>query len=98
MRDKPRVERAVQYVRGNFFAGEHFTGEADAQAAAEAWCRDVAGIRIHGAIAARLAEVFAECEAAALLPLPAPYDVPVFTRVKVHRDFDLLTELPGVSS
>ena len=27
-------------------------------------------------------------EAAALLPLPqAPYDVPVFTRVKVHRDF-----------
>jgi hypothetical protein len=22
------VERAVQYVRGNFFAGEHFTGKA----------------------------------------------------------------------
>ena len=33
------------------------------------------------------AEVFAEHEAAALLPLSLPYDVPVFTRVKVHRDF-----------
>ena len=31
-KDKPRVERAVQYVRGNFFAGETFTGLADAQA------------------------------------------------------------------
>jgi hypothetical protein len=86
-RDKPRVERAVQYVRGNFFAGEAFTGLADAQARAEAWCRDVAGMRIHGTICARPAEVFAEQEAAALLPLPDPYDVPVFTRVKVHRDF-----------
>ena len=25
-KDKPKVERAVQYVRGNFFAGEHFAG------------------------------------------------------------------------
>ena len=29
--DKPRVERAVQYVRGNFWAGESFTDLADAQ-------------------------------------------------------------------
>jgi hypothetical protein len=87
MRGKPRVERAVQYVRGNFFAGEHFAGLADAQAAAGRWCQEVAGMRIHGTIAARPAEVLAADEAAALLPLPAPYDVPVFTRVKVHRDF-----------
>jgi transposase len=87
-KDKPRVERAVQYVRGNFFAGEEFPGLSSAQARAEAWCADVAGMRVHGTIQARPAEVFAEHEAAALLPLPAhPYDVPVFTRVKVHRDF-----------
>jgi transposase len=86
-KDKPRVERAVQYVRGNFFAGERFTGLTDAQARAEAWCRDVAGARIHGTIQARPAEVFAEQEAGALLPLSLPYDVPVFTKVKVHRDF-----------
>jgi len=82
-KDKPRVERAVQYVRGNFFAGETFTSLADAQARAEAWCRGTAGMRIHGTIAARPAEVFTEQEAAALLPLSLPYDVPVFTRVKV---------------
>jgi transposase len=86
-KDKPKVERAVQYVRGNFFAGEHFGGLADAQAAAEAWCRDVAGMRIHGTIQARPAEVFAAQEASALLPASLPYDVPVFTTVKVHRDF-----------
>jgi transposase len=86
-KDKPRVERAVRYVRGNFFAGETFTGLADAQARAEAWCRDVAGMRIHGTIAARPAQVFTEHEAGVLLPLPVPYDVPVFSKVKVHRDF-----------
>jgi transposase len=86
-KDKPRVERAVPYVRGNFFAGEHFAGLSDAQAAAEAWCRDVAGMRVHGTIAARPAEVFAEHEAGVLLPLSLPYDVPVFAKVKVHRDF-----------
>jgi hypothetical protein len=81
------VERAVQYVRGNFFAGEDFVGLSQAQARAEAWCRNTAGMRIHGTIQARPAEVFAEHEAAVLLPLSMPYDVPVFTRVKVHRDF-----------
>jgi hypothetical protein len=82
------VERAVQYVRGNFFAGEDFAGLSDAQARAEAWCKAVAGMRIHGTIQARPAEVFAEREAHLLLPLPgARYDVPVFARVKVHRDF-----------
>lgn len=87
-KDKPKVERMVQYVRGNFFAGEQFAGLADAQARVEAWCRDVAGQRIHGTLHARPAEVFAERELVALRPLPAgPYDVPVFTRVKVHRDF-----------
>jgi transposase len=46
-KDKPRVERAVQYVRGNFFAGEEFVDLADAQARAEKWCRETAGLRIH---------------------------------------------------
>ncbi|MHB1235881.1 MAG: IS21 family transposase, partial [Microbacteriaceae bacterium] len=65
-KDKPRVERAVQYVRGNFWAGEVFTDLADAQARAEAWCRDRAGMRIHGTIQARPLEVFTEVEAEAL--------------------------------
>jgi hypothetical protein len=85
-KDKPRVERAVQYVRGNFFGGEQFVDLADAQAHAETWCLTVAGLRLHGTIQARPAEVFAEREARHLLPVPPAYDVPIFATVKVHRD------------
>jgi hypothetical protein len=50
-------------------------------------CAERAGIPIHGTTAQRLVELFAEVEASCLSPVPAAYDVPVFTRVKVHRDF-----------
>ena len=85
--DKPRVERVVQYVRGNFWAGETFVDLADAQARAVVWCAERAGMRIHGTTQARPVEMFAELEASCLLPVPERYDVPVFTRVKVHRDY-----------
>lgn len=85
--DKPRVERVVQYVRGNFWAGETFTSLEEAQARAEAWCTDRAGMRIHGTTQRRPVEMFAELEAGCLLPVAEPYDQPVFTRVKVHRDY-----------
>lgn len=85
--DKPRVERVVQYVRGNFWAGETFLDLDDAQTRVAAWCAERAGMRIHGTTAARPAEMFTEVEASCLLAVPAAYDVPVFTRVKVHRDF-----------
>lgn len=85
--DKPRVERVVQYVRGNFWAGETFTDLVDAQARVEVWCRDRAGMRVHGTTAQRPAEMFAALELSCLLPVPEAYDQPVFTRGKVHRDY-----------
>jgi len=88
-KDKPRVERTVQYVRSNMWAGEEFIDLAQAQAYARTWCCDVAGQRIHGTIQARPADVFTGQEAAKLLPVPAPYDVPMFKSCKVHRDFHL---------
>lgn len=84
--DKPRVERVVQYVRGNFWAGETFTDLPAAQAAATTWCERVAGMRMHGTLAARPLEVFGALEAGVLLPVPPVYDVPVLRSVKVHRD------------
>lgn len=88
--DKPRVERMVQYVRGNFFAGEDFADLADAQARAESWCAEKAGQRIHGTTCAHPAVVFAESEAAVLLPAPATvYQVPVYAEAKVHRDYHI---------
>jgi transposase len=99
-KDKPKVERTVQYVRGNFFAGEAFADLEDAQARAVLWCQEKAGMRIHGTTQGRPAEVFAAEEAPVLLPAPADYDVPVFKDAKVHRDHHIeigkaLYSVPG---
>ena len=86
--DKPRVERVVPYVRNNFFAGEEFADLADCRVRAETWCSETAGMRIHGTTQCRPIEAFRAEERALLLPLPAaPFDTPVWSDPKVHRDF-----------
>ena len=47
-KDKPKVERGVQYVRERFFKGGDFDGLAHLRAEAARWCRDIAGMRVHG--------------------------------------------------
>jgi transposase len=99
--DKPRVERMVPFVRQSFFAGETFIDLADAQRRAETWCRERAGMRVHGTIQARPAEVFRIEEQPRLRPAPtALYDVPIYTTAKVHRDHHIevakaLYSIPG---
>ncbi|MGH9266934.1 MAG: hypothetical protein ACRD0D_02025 [Acidimicrobiales bacterium] len=84
----------MPFVRNSFFAGEDFVDLADAQRRAGAWCRDRAGMRMHGTIQCRPAELFALEEAPALLPAPtSAYDLPIYAKAKVHRDHHLLTEL-----
>jgi transposase len=86
-KDKPRVERQVPHVRRRFFDGEEFVDLLDAQRRAEQWCRDGAGMRIHGTTRTRPLEAFVANEQGLLLPAPlVPYDVPVFSTPKVHRD------------
>ena len=99
--DKPRVERTVPFVRQSFFAGEAFVDLADAQRHAEVWCRARAGMRVHGTIQARPAEVFRVAEQHLLRPAPTErYDVPIYTTAKVHRDHHIevakaLYSIPG---
>ena len=99
--DKPRVERTVPFVRNSFFAGETFHGLEDAQRRAEEWCRVRAGMRIHGTIQCRPAELFALEEAPRLKAAPdSVYDLPVYARPKVHRDHHIevakaLYSVPG---
>jgi transposase len=86
-RDKPRVERCVSYTRGNYFAGESFRDLEDCRARAEAWCRDVAGTRVHGSTRQRPAEVFAAEEAPRLAPAPSePFDLPAYSHPRVAPD------------
>jgi transposase len=99
--DKPRVERTVAFVQGSFWAGEDFGCLAEAQVAAELWCRTRAGMREHGTTGLRPLEVFDTEEAPLLLPAPTEaYDLPAYSRAKVHRDHHIqvakaLYSVPG---
>lgn len=99
--DKPRVERTVAFVQGSFWAGEDFGCLAEAQVAAELWCRTRAGMRDHGTTRQRPVEVFNTEEAPLLLPAPTSvYDLPVYSKAKVHRDHHIqvgkaLYSIPG---
>jgi transposase len=87
-KDKPRVERAVPYVRDSMWRGRVWTSEADMQRAALVWCRDVAGRRAHRGLdgAAPLA-VFEAVEADALIALPAePFELATWSTPKVAPD------------
>ncbi len=70
----------MPYVRKSFWAGETFRDLADAQPRAVAWCRDDAGMRIHGTTQARPLEVFRAEEAAH--PLLPVYDDDLFTGLR----------------
>jgi transposase len=100
-KDKPRVERSVSFVRSSFFAGEDFVDLAEAQRRVEEWCRERAGMRIHGTTQCRPIELFQVEEQPRLLPAPtARYDLPVYATAKVHRDHHIevakaLYSIPG---
>jgi transposase len=86
-KDKPRVERMVQYVRSNFYAGEQFRDLGDCRDRAQLWCAQTAGMRIHGTTRLRPAEVFSAEELSALGPVSETvFDIPVWTRPKVAPD------------
>ncbi len=99
--DKPRVERVVPFVRNSFFAGETFLDVTDGQRRGVIWCQERAGMRIHGTLQARPAEVFRLEEQPVLRPAPTDrYDLPIYATVKVHRDHHLevgkaLYSVPG---
>lgn len=49
---KGKVERSIQYVRGNFWVGLHFTDLADLNQQARVWCDTVANVRVHATTSA----------------------------------------------
>ena len=67
-KDKPRVERGVQYARERFFKGGDFKDLAHLRSEAVRWCRDVAGLRIHGTTRRQPLQVFLDEERQALVP------------------------------
>jgi len=85
--DKPRVENQIAYVRERCFDGETFASVPEARSHAERWCREVAGARVHGTTRRVPREVYESEEKSQMQPAPAaPFDVPTWTRAKVHPD------------
>lgn len=86
-KDKGRVERAVQPVRDDCFAGEHLQALDQAQALGARWCVEEYGRRRHTRTQRMPLEHFEAEEKPVLLPAPAePYDVPVWCEPLVARD------------
>lgn len=86
-KDKARVENQVAYVRESWWAGERFGSLDAARASAAHWCREIAGMRVHGTTRARPRELFEQEERALLSPAPTErFDVPHWGTAKVHPD------------
>jgi transposase len=87
-KDKARVENQVPYVRERWFAGESFGADlVDIRRHAQAWCRDVAGARVHGTTRQVPRDVYERDERPHMQPAPAtPFDVPHWCSPKVHPD------------
>jgi transposase len=83
--EKGRVERAIRYVRGSFFAARTFKDLEDLNAQAQAWCWGMAADRPCPGEDTSVREAFA-AEQALLLKLPDnPYPVTERVQVAVHK-------------
>ncbi len=89
---KPIVERAVPYVRENFFRGEQWLDLAHVQRQALHWCSEIAGRRVHGTTRQRPVVVFEQTERNALRPLSGDrFDTPKWAEgLKVHPDHHVM--------
>lgn len=86
-KDKPHVERGVQYTRERFFKGGSFRDLEDVRLQAERWCGEVAGLRVHGTTRKLPLEVFLAEEQARLMPYDGVvYEVPLWRQATVHPD------------
>jgi hypothetical protein len=86
-KDKPRVERAMPYVRDSWWSGRTFASVEAMVEGAVVWCRDDAPRRRHRVLGLPVGELFRERERPALLALPErPFALVAWRVVKVHPD------------
>lgn len=86
-KDKPRVERAMPYVRDSFWSGRSFSTFDEIVREAPVWSRDTAPRRRHRVLGLPVSELFLGRERPALLPLPErPFRIVEWREAKVHPD------------
>ena len=83
--EKGLVERPIEYLKGNFWAGRKFSGMDDLQAQGNQWRDTICNVRIHAGLDERPIDRF-ELERAHLLPLPEePYQAEEILFAKASR-------------
>lgn len=86
-KDKPRVERAMPYMRDSFWSGRSFRSLDEMVAGAAVWSAEVAPRRLHRVHRIAVGDIFESRERPALLPLPdRPFALVEWREVKVHPD------------
>lgn len=86
-RHKGKVENGVNYVKGNFFAGQQFVDIESANQRLKAWVMETAGVRDHGTTHQAPLKLFHEVEREILQPLPEEVFELLEVRVaRVHSD------------
>jgi len=92
-KDKPRVERAVPYVRDSFWSGRSFRSFDEIVGEALVWSRDTAPRRRHRLHGVSVRELFEQHERPALIPLPErPFALVEWKEAKVHPDCHVAIE------
>jgi transposase len=84
---KGKVEGGVGYVKGRFMGGRGPLKLAWANQEVRKWCRDEAGMRIHGTTKQQPRRQFEQVERGRLKPLPqTPYDIAIWKKVRLYHD------------
>lgn len=90
---KGKVEGGVSYVQGRFMGGRGPMSLAQANREVRKWCKEEAGMRIHGTTKEQPHRRFEEIEKKRLKMLPdAPYDLAIWKKAKLHRDCHVVFE------
>jgi transposase len=83
---KGAVERPIDYIKGNFWAGRYFADFDDLARQRWEWMNETANVRVHSTTRQRPVDRFEE-EQAHLLPLPKdPFDTDWVLYPKVRKD------------
>ena len=83
---KGAVERPIDYIKGNFWAGRYFADFDDLDQQRLDWLNETANVRVHSTTRQRPIDRF-ESEKEHLLPLPKdPFDTDLVLYPKVRKD------------
>jgi len=94
-KDKPHVESGIRYSRERWWKGGRFLDLVDSRQQAEGWCRDVAGMRVHGTTRRVPRVVFEDHERLhqAVLNLPSEYRLVLVLHDMEELDTNLVAQI-----